>query len=147
MDFLLYFKSLPSAIVYASSREYRDHIRKVFRFDPKEKHTYNGKLVTFEDMDEESIDELMFDSKSMSTSLDVLFKATEHDIFFKDLYLHAAGRMFSESLEIGQAVVCSYDTFHLYYSYVWYSLQGENSSLSAAMEEVKQKLKEYFEMV
>jgi hypothetical protein len=38
---------------------------------------------------------------------------------FKDLYLSAAGRMFSTDLRIGQAVVCSYDTFHLYYSCIW----------------------------
>jgi len=144
MDYLEYIKSLPSVIVYVNNREYRDHIRKIFRFDMKEKFHYDGKLTKFEDLDEESRDELMFDSKSMSISLDVLFKATENDVFFRELYLHAAGRMFSESPEIGQAVVCSYDTFHLYYSCVWYYLQGGVSSLSA-IEEYK-KLKEYFEM-
>lgn len=145
MDFLEYFQSLPSVIVYASNREYRDHIRKAFRFDPKETYNYNGKLVKFEDLDEVSRDELLFDSKALSKSLDVLFKATANDIFFQELYRHAAGRMFSESLEIGQAVVCSYDTFHLYYSCVWYYLQGGISSLSAIHE--NKKLREYFEMV
>lgn len=145
MDFLDHFKNLPSVIVYTSNREYRDHMRKVFRFDPKEKYNYHGTLVNFEDLDEESKDELMFDSSSMSTSLDVLFKATEKDIFFQELYRHAAGRMFSESLDIGQAVVCSYDTFNLYYSCVWYYLHGGISSLSAIEE--FQKLKDYFDMV
>lgn len=143
MDFLEYFKGLPSIIVYASNREYRDHIRKVFRFDPKEKYTYNGTLVKFEDMDEESRDEVMFDSKSMSKSLDELFKATANDEFFQELYRHAAGRMFSESLEIGQAVVCSYDTFHMYYSCVWYYLHGDKPSVLLMIA----NLKEYFEMV
>ena len=114
MDFLEYFKNLPSVIVYATNREYRDRIRKVFRFDPKETYSYEGKRVNFEDLDEESKDELMFDSTSMSSSMDILFHATENDPFFQDLYRHAAGRMFSESPEIGQAVVWSYDTFHLY---------------------------------
>jgi hypothetical protein len=145
MDFLEYFKSLPSVIVYASNREYRAHIRKTFRFDPTETYSYEGKWVNFDDLDEESKDELMFDSNSMSKSMDILLKATENDHFFQDLYRHAAGRMFSESLEIGQAVVCSYDTFHLYYSCVWYYLHGGTSSLSA-IEEYK-KLKAYFEMV
>ena len=144
MEFLEYFQSLPSVIVYTSNREYRDHIRKAFRFDMKEKYTYNGKLTKFEDLDEESRDELMFDSKSLSKSMDMLFKATKNDIFFQELYGHAAARMFSESLEIGQAVVCSYDTFHLYYSCVWYYLQGGISSLTAIQE--NKKLKEYFEM-
>jgi hypothetical protein len=144
MDFLEYFKNLPSVIVYATNREYRDRIRKVFRFDPKETYSYDGKRMNFEDLDEESKDELMFDSTSMSTSMDMLFHATENDPFFQDLYRHAAGRMFSESLEIGQAVVCSYDTFHLYYSCVWYYLHGGTSSLSA-IEECR-KLKAYFEM-
>lgn len=144
MEYLSYFKSLPSAIVYSSNQEFREHIRKAFRFDPKEKFTYHGKLAEFEDLDDESKDELMFDSKSLSTSMDILFKATENDSFFQDLYRHAAGRMFSESLEIGQAVVCSYDTFQLYYSCVWFYLHGGSSSLSSS-EEFK-KLKAYFEI-
>lgn len=144
MDYLEYFKSLPSVIVYTNNREYREHIRKAFRFDPNEKFTYHGTITKFEDMDEESRDELMFDSKSMSKSMDVLCKATENDPFFQDLYRHAAGRMFSESLEIGQAVACSYDTFHLYYSCVWYYLQGGVSSLSAIEEFTK--IKEYFDL-
>ena len=145
MDFLEYFRGLPSSIVYMNNKEYREHVRKAFQFDPKEKYTYNGKLVNMEDMDEESRDEVLFDSKAVSKSMDAIFDATKNQSFFRELYEHAAGRMFSESLEIGQAVVCSYDVFHLYYSCVWYYLQGGVSSLSAIQE--NKKLKEYFDIV
>ena len=145
MDFLEYFRGLPSTIVYTTDKEYRDHIRKAFRFDPKEKYNYNGRLMKLEDLDEISRDEVMFDSKAISKSLDIIFKHTKNDSFFHSLYEHAAGRMFSETLEIGQAVVCSYDTFHWYYSCVWYYLQGGVSSLSAIQE--NKKLKDYFDMV
>jgi hypothetical protein len=144
MEFIEYFRSLPSVIVYTNNKEYRDHIRKALRFDPKEKYTYEGKLVNMEDMDEESRDEILFDSKAVSKSLDAIFEATKHESFFRELYEHAAARMFSEDLEIGLAVVCSYDVFNLYYSCVWYYLQGGVSSLFAIQE--TKKLKAYFEM-
>ena len=48
------------------------------------------------------------------------FKKTMKNKEFQNLYLSAAGRMFSTDLRIGQAVICSYDTFHLYYTCIWH---------------------------
>jgi hypothetical protein len=144
MDYLEYFKSLPSMVNYIDDHEYRNVIRKTFRFDPSEKFTYNGELYNFDELDEHSKDELLFDSKNLSEGLDELYKVTVKDYFFQELYKRAAARMFSESQNIGQVVLCSYDTFHWYYTCVWYYIHGGISSLSSISE--YNHLKKYFDM-
>ena len=143
-DMKAHIVSLPSFINYRTNEEYRAHMRHVFRFDPTEKFTYDGKLTNFSDLDLCTQDELMFDNKNLSSSMDVLFEDTRHEPFFQDMYLHAAGQMFSTDLKIGQAVLCSYDTFHLYFSCVWYFYVGGISGLLMCSE--YQKLKSYFNL-
>jgi len=141
-EYLDYYNTLPSFIVYETNEEYRDCIRLVFRFDPTEKFTYDGKLQSFESLDELTQDELLFDSKRVNESMDILYEITHTCAFFRELYLTAAGRMFSTDPKIGQAVVCSYDTFDLYHACVWYYLFGGYTSLHACGE--YSKLKSYF---
>ena len=136
--------SLPSFINYGTSTEYRAHIRHIFRFDPTEKFTYNGKLTDFSELDQITQDELLFDNKNLSASMDVLFEDTKTEPFFQDMYLHAAGQMFSTDLQIGQAILCSYDTFNLYFACVWYFYVGGISGLLMCSE--YQKLKSYFNL-
>ena len=136
--------SHPSFISYTSDKEYRAQIRQIFRFDPTEKFTYHGKMTNFSDMDPVTQDELMFDNKKLSQSMDMLFEDTIAEPFFQDMYLHAAGQMFSTDLKIGQAVLCSYDTFGLYFACVWYFYAGGISGLLMCSEH--QKLKSYFNL-
>ena len=142
MDFKSYIVSLPSCVFYKNNTDYRSSIRHIFRFDPTEKFTYEGKMTEFSELDSQTQDELLFDSKSLSASMDSLFEDTMAEPFFQDLYLHAAAQMFSTDLKIGQAVLCSYDTFHLYYACVWYFYVGGISGLLLCAEH--QKLKHYF---
>ena len=144
MPFLEYFKSQPSVVFYDDNEEYRACIRKAFRFNPDEKYTYDGKLVDFTQLDRESQDEVFFDSQSMAEGMNILYEKTHTDPFFQELYLHAAGRMFSDSPKIGQAVLCSYDTFSWYYTCVWYFLNGGFSSVAACQE--YRKLKTHFDI-
>jgi hypothetical protein len=141
-EYLDYFNTLPSFIVYETNEEYRDCIRLVFRFDPNEKFTYDGKLQSFDSLDEQTQDELLFDSKRVNESMDTLYEMTTTSSFFRELYLNAAGRMFSTDPKIGQAVVCAYDTFDLYHACVWYYLFGGYTSLTSCAE--YSKLKTYF---
>ena len=106
--------SLSSFIQYNNDAEYRAHIRKIFRFDANEKFTYGGKITKFSELDQETQDELMFDSKQVSQTMDELYEDTIKDGVFRELYMSAAGRMFSTDPKIGHAIVCSYDTFQWY---------------------------------
>ena len=137
-----YYSTLPSFIVYETNQEYRDCIRLVFRFDPKETFTYDGQIQSFDSLDEETQDELLFDSKRVYESMDIMYQLTSTSLFFQELYLNAAGRMFSTDPKIGQAVVCAYHTFDLYHACVWYYFFGGTTSLYACGE--YSKLKTYF---
>ncbi len=143
-SYLDYFSHLPSYIVYSNDTEYRECVRKVFQFNPLEKYNYNGKLCHFNDLDPVTQDELMYDSKTVETHMDELFDLTKDCVHFRELYLYAAGRMFSTEHKIGQAVLCSYDTFHYYYSCIWYYLHGGSSSLLSCKE--YQQLKSYYQI-
>ena len=144
MDIKNHIISLPSCVNYSTSKDYRAHIRHVFQFDPTEKFTYNGKLTEFSQLDPRTQDELLFDNKRLSASMDVLFEDTMKEPYFHDLYVLAAGQMLSTDPKIGQAVLCSYDTFHLYFACVWYFYAGGISGLLMCSEH--QKLKSYFNL-
>lgn len=142
-DYIEYFKALPSVILYTDDHEYRNAIRKTFRFDPKEKYNYNGIIQDFESLDDITKDEVFLDSKSITTSMDCLYEHTIIEPHFQELYEKSAGRMFSTDPQIGQAVLCAYDTFMLYYSAVWHFLHGGVSALLNCPE--YKKLVSYFD--
>ena len=123
MNFQKLWKSQPSKIQYSCNKEYRQWIRTLFDFEPGK--TLLSPVLELElekdiEIDEETRDENFFDSEKMNEALMNLFLATKDHPFFQELYLHAAARMFSTDLEIGQVVVCSYDTFSWYYTCLWY---------------------------
>lgn len=142
MDFKNYIISLPSFIHYKSDEEYRGCVRHIFRFDLNETYSYEGKLTNFSQLDVKTQDELLFDNKALTESMDRLYEDTIKEPFFQDLYLHAAGQMFSTDPKIGQAVLCSYDTLHMYYACVWFFYVGGVSALLSCAE--YKKLNHYF---
>ena len=144
MDIKQYIISLPSCITYITNKEYRAQIRHVFRFDPNERFTYDGTLTAFSELDQKTQDELMFDNKTLSASMDVIFNDTNEESYFHDLYVCAAGQMLSTDPKIGQAVLCSFDTFHLYFACIWYFYVGGISGLLLCAEH--RKLKSYFNL-
>lgn len=143
MSFLDKYKQLPSAMIYSDNIEYRNSIRKVFQFDLNEKYSYDGKVNNYDELDEISRDELLFDNKSMVNGMNELFYATKKNSIFQDLYKSAAARMFSESMEIGQAVLCSYDTFSWYHTCVWFYLNSGITEVISCAE--YNNLQKYFE--
>jgi len=124
-EFIDFYHSLPSWLYYSTNKEYRDTIRKVFRFNDTKKSTYaDMKLnhVYETDVDEETKDELSFDTAQMERGMQLLYEITCSQALFQELYLLAAGRMFSTDPTIGQAVLCSFDYFSDYHTVVWYYL-------------------------
>jgi len=115
-----FLKTQPSTITYHSNQEYRQWVRILFRFASNIYTNYADITTTTTamemEMDDETRDELEFDNEKMKEIMEIIFIATKEHPFFRELYLHAAGRMFSTDLRIGQAVVCAYDTFSWYYT-------------------------------
>ena len=141
--FFEYFRSLSPHISYHSDQEYRQHLRRVFRFSP-EKRTYYANLkqsdLDFEEMDPQSKDEMELDMDALEEGMDMIFLATHDDPIFRTLYEYAAGRMFSTDPKIGQAVLCSYDTFPWYFSCIWHYLMHlrENRSEEKCVVELQE---------
>ena len=113
---------LPPTIQYSNNKEYRQRFREIFDISESARTCYadisfNSLEDDLEDEDDETKDELNYDTSMMEKGMEEWFLKT--NFVFKDLYLSAAGRMFSTDLRIGQAVACSYDTFHLYYACIW----------------------------
>jgi hypothetical protein len=124
---------LPQTIQYSNNKEYRQRFREIFDISESARTCYADIEVSLdkadlEDEDEETKDELNYDTSMMEKGMEEWFLKTESNPLFKDLYLSAAGRMFSTDLRIGQAVICSYDTFHLYYACIWYFLQEQQKN-------------------
>ena len=121
---------LPKTIQYSNNKEYRQRFREIFDISESARTCYadisfNSDL-DLEDEDDETKDELNYDTSMMENGMEEWFLKTNTESNFKDLYLSAAGRMFSTDLRIGQAVICSYDTFHLYYACIWALYNNHN---------------------
>jgi hypothetical protein len=142
---------LPKTIHYSSNKEYRQCIRNIFDISESARTCYvDISLNSLEDKDdleeedEETTDELNYDTSVMEKGMEEWFLKTESNPLFKDLYLLAAGRMFSIDLRIGQAVICSYDTFHLYYTCIWYFLQEQQENTDITKINEYQTLRKWF---
>jgi hypothetical protein len=66
-------------------------------------------------MDEETLDELLYDSDKMDNTLAILFDKTVNNSAFGILYETAAGLMLSTDKTIGQCILFSYDYFSLFH--------------------------------
>lgn len=123
-DFIKRYLDLPSCMFYTDNKGYRDTVRKVFHFDGTKITSYDDKIKMnkTEELDEETLDELSFDGSQMEKGMEILYDLTKDEVLFQDIYLKAAGRMFSTDPRIGQAVLCSYDMFSNYHTTIWFYL-------------------------
>lgn len=124
-------KYLPEKIYYSNNTEYRQQLRYIFDISKNARSFYvdisfasSSNISEDEDEDAETMDELNYDSFVVEKGMEELFNITKQNSKFNELYLHAAGRMFSTDLTIGQAVICSYDTFYLYYTCIWHFINN-----------------------
>lgn len=91
---------------YNNNATYRQCIRNIFNMKEQEKD---------ENIDSITNDENNYDEETMARSMDFIYEKTKHHLLFQTLYQHGAARMFSLNNEIGLAVLCSYDYFHLFH--------------------------------
>ena len=91
---------------YNDDISYRQCLRKMFEMNEKVPH---------KEIDDITNDENNYDEESMSKCMDVIYEKTRDHILFQNLYQHGAAKMFSLDQEIGLAVLCSYDYFHLFH--------------------------------
>ena len=127
-EYLNYYKTLPSQIEYDTTTQYRNIIRKIFRFDSKKVSCYGDESIDYDlnSVDEESKDELLFDSHAIQIHMDILLLSTINVPLFKDLYVKAATLFFSTDPTIGQVALCSFDTFSWYHTCIWHFLHFGN---------------------
>lgn len=91
---------------YGDDSSYRQCLRKMFIMNEFMPNT---------DIDDITNDENNYDEESMSKAMDIIYEKTRNHKLFQCLYQHGASKMFSMDQEIGLAVLCSYDYFHLFH--------------------------------
>jgi|TARA_Y100000816_G_C25740779_1_gene389813 hypothetical protein len=96
-------------VTYNDNKGYRNCLRKVTNMNLDKLNIPWEKMDS--DLDEETKDELLFDNEAISKTMDFIYEKTHNNILFKELYSIAASKMFSEDLQIGLAVLFSYDFF------------------------------------
>jgi hypothetical protein len=112
--------------MYSSTTEYRQFLRQICRMEPGKLYsdqnygvldaTYVLEKADEDALDEETLDEFTYDQDAMTRFLDHIYAVTKHNLWFQTLYINAAALMFSEDLEIGLAVLCSYDYLADFYA-------------------------------
>ena len=119
--------------IYTNDQEYREMVRQVCSMKQHQ-------IVTLDQIqiDEVTHDEWDYDNDAMSQWLNTVYDLTYKDPLFQELYRIAAGTMLSEDLQIGLAVVISYDYFQDFYG----CLQLFHKKSSVEYQEPVQKLQQ-----
>jgi hypothetical protein len=96
--------------IYTNDQEYREMVRQVCSMKQHQ-------IVTLDQIqiDEVTHDEWDYDNDAMSQWLNTVYDLTGNDPLFQELYRIAAGTMLSEDLQIGLAIMISYDYFQDFY--------------------------------
>ena len=100
---------------YTNTKEYRECLRQFCKMNAK-KYPQVIHSVDAAGWDEETVDEMSYDEESVSRILDTIYEKTRDHPLFKKIYETAAAKMISLDLEIGLAVIMSYDYFSGFYA-------------------------------
>lgn len=92
-------------IQYTNTTEYRQVLRVLFSMD-KQKYPIHS---LDSDIDVESKDELEYDEHAANIFMDNVYHQTKDVPLFRDFYLKGASFMFSQDINIGIAIMFSYD--------------------------------------
>ena len=98
-------------ISYTNDIEYRKTIRQVFQM---KSDSYPD--IVHSDIDEVSRDELEYDDMAASAAMEYVFDKTRRIPIFIAMYEQAASFMFSTDINIGMAVLFSYDYLLLFHN-------------------------------
>lgn len=115
-------------VQYTNNTEYRECIRKVFRFDSQQLlDNLKAQHPDFDTYEDETKDELVFDEQLIDVGMGELMKLTAEYTPFRELYRKAAALVISLDLDIGLAVLLSYDYFRDFHE-VLVEFFGEHST-------------------
>ena len=96
-------------LAYTNNAEYRAALRRFFQMNPHI-NTCAPDCPTG-NLDSETIDELMYDTEATMRGINAIYDATKGNPMFMNLYLRAAGRIFSEDATMGLTLLFCYDHF------------------------------------
>jgi len=120
LELSLIYNFADPTLIYYDNKTYRNKLRHLFYIDSAEVLAELSKSYeNFDDLDEETIDELTIDMTKMESTMEVLYDKTKDDPLFQKLYDLAAARMFSVDRKIGQSVLFSYDYLYLFHSLLY----------------------------
>lgn len=97
---------------YSTNAEYRQSLREFFDMKPIIDSIPTG-------IDEESYDELLYDTNAVENRMNIIFENTKGHIEFQKIYTRAAATMLTEDLETGLAICLSYHHFYMFSIYLY----------------------------
>jgi len=99
-------------IEYRNNSEYRDILRTVFnmKVDPTDI------AIQYETIDDETLDELTYDENIIMREIKIIYKNTENNVLFQELYDLSAAKVISIDRTIGICILFSYDYFYLFHA-------------------------------
>ena len=103
--------------MYTTNREYRQVLRQFFEMKNMEELQKEQENLIIDKDDEETLDELLYDSESVDKKMNEIFEKTKSIRAFVKIYEIAAAQMFSLDLETGLAVLLSYDYFPFFHAF------------------------------
>ena len=89
--------------MYTSNKEYRQIVRDFCKM--------NCPKIDMEDLDEETMDELLYDALASKKTMDFIYEKTKDHPLWQGMYDKSAAKFFSENREIGLSVLFCYDFF------------------------------------
>jgi len=94
-----------NSVKYSTNKEYREVIREFCKMNCE-------KLPDdLDDIDEETQDEMMFDSLACQLVMNEIFEKTKDHPLWQNIYDKTAAKFFSSDREIGLSVLFCYDFF------------------------------------
>lgn len=122
-------------IEYSNDFEYRKSLRRLFQMNSS---NYPSNIES--DIDPVSRDELEYDEQSAEIAMECVIRKTRENPLFYALYEQSATFMFSTNIDIGLAVLFSYDyllLFHRCLSDYFKSLTDNKTSFTIENENYK----------
>jgi hypothetical protein len=106
--------SKTNSITYTTNKEYRKAVREFCKMNCVE--TEN----TDDTMDEETKDELLYDSLGSQMTMNQIYEKTKDHPLWQKIYEKSAAKFFSTDREIGLSILFCYDFFPGFYD-CWHS--------------------------
>jgi hypothetical protein len=97
-------------ISYSDTTQYRNILRMLFSMN---KNNYPAVSLD-NDIDIESKDELEYDEAAANEHMDLIYNHTKHHSLFHKIYIKGASFMLSDDVNIGVAIMFSYDYLDLF---------------------------------